>query len=240
MNLSLRHVAAITIVPLVLVATGCGGDGLPGLVTDASSDAGAPGTGAAPATDAPQDTGAAPATDAPATTDAPETPDSGAPGTDTPATDDGSGSDVAIIVLIVVAVAALFAAIVAVTRRRPKGTTTDPRRQNLSTARWIHDQLSLEMLTQPPAAAQSRWNVERGRFDQLVIDLRATSPSQRNPAVWESLAAAVATLGSSLDTAVRVRATADADPDLAREAVAIANGHRSDLQRALITAEQSL
>ena len=48
---------------------------------------------------------------------------------------------------------------------------------------------TLEVLTLPPAEAQTRWTAERPRFDQLVINLRAAAPAQ-SPATPAAAASA--------------------------------------------------
>jgi hypothetical protein len=225
--------------PVVLLTAACDGENLPDLrpgTSDAPSATDAPETG--PPETAPPET--APPETAPPATDAPET---GPPATDAP---DGSeegddGLNWLALVLVLGAfgfLAALFAR--AGRRRATPAPTVDPRAQMLSTAQWIHDQLSLELLALSPADAQQRWAAERDRFTQLMIDVRATAPGRRSPAAWEQLAQSVAALQSSLDTAVRVRGADQPDPDLVREAVTLANGRRAELQQAIVAVQQSM
>jgi hypothetical protein len=235
-----RRPAALGVVSLLLVLGACDGDGLPGREPDGST----PATDAPVATDAPAATDPPVATDPPLVTDPPVATDAPAvteapPATGTPEEGDDDSPPWLLIVLVVAALGAAVVAFVAATRRRPApAPVADPRRQILATARWVHDQLSLEILALPAADAVARWNAERFRLDQLVIDLRAAAPAQRVPPAWEALAASVAELASSLDSAVRIRASAEADPSLVREAVGIADGHRAELQRRLLIVEQ--
>lgn len=142
-------------------------------------------------------------------------------------------------VLVALALAIVVAVVVSSRRRRDQPAATDPRNQLVATARWIHDQLSLELLALPPADAQRRWASDRVRFDQLSIDARALA-MQSEPEVWNQLASIVDALASSIDTAVRVRATEGADVDLARESVAIANRHRGELDAWIVNAQRLL
>jgi len=156
--------------------------------------------------------------------------------------DQAGGSNWLAIFGILVAAAFLVGVVPVLTRRRPPPSSAanpDRRLQLISTARWIHDQLSLEILGLPAADAQQRWGLERNRLDQLAIDLRVQA-AERDPEVWNNLSATVSALASSLDTAVRMRSTPDADEQLARESVAIANRHRGDLATALLIAEQTI
>ena len=226
------------LIPLVLVLGACDGDGLSGLRPGESTV-----PGDAPVETAPPDENPAPT--APPATDAPET--APPPGTDAPETtppedpDDGEGRSWGPILAILIGLAALIAIMAALTKRRKPAVPPrpDPRRQLVSTARWIHDQLSLEVLALPAADSQQRWKAERGRFDQLAIDLRVQA-AEGDTEIWANLSSAVSTLASSLDTAVRLRATPDVDEQLASEAVATANQHRAELQARLVVAEQSI
>ncbi len=246
---------AVGLLPIIGLATACDSERLPDPSSDGSVDVTIPPGGGEvidPPIDPPADvpptdpTQTDPPADDPPATDPPDVdpPSTDAPAIDPPGTEassegDGGVSTPLLIVLILLGVGVVVALVVAATRRRP-APTEDPRAHILSTARWIHDQLSLEILALPPADAQTRWSTERSRLDQLVIDLRSVAPSQRPSETWEQLAASVAVLSSSLDTAVRLRTSADADPALVRESVTIANSHRADLQRTLLVAEQSI
>jgi len=234
-----RRRIPMLLIPLILVLGACDGDGLSGLRPGEST---VPGDG--PTETAPPDENPDPT--APPATDAPET---APPGTNAPETappepedpDDDEGRNWGPILAIVIGIAALLAIVSALSKRRKPAAPPrpDPRRQLVSTARWIHDQLSLELLALPAADSQQRWNAERGRLDQLSIDLRVQA-AERDPEVWTNLSNAVSALAASLDTAVRLRATADVDDQLVREAVAIANRQRAELQTRLVIAEQSI
>ena len=148
------------LIPLVLVLGACDGDGLSGLRPGESTV-----PGDAPVETAPPDENPAPT--APPATDAPET--APPPGTDAPETappedpDDGEGRSWGPILAILIGLAALIAIMAALSKRRKPAAPPrpDPRRQLVSTARWIHDQLSLEILALPAADSQQRWNAER-------------------------------------------------------------------------------
>ena len=247
MRLLTRRRTSLILIPLVLVLGACDGDGLSGLRPGESTVPGDAPAETAPPDENPEPTApqTAPPQTQPPATEAPET--APPPGTEAPETappedpDDGEGRSWGPILAIVIGLALLLAIISALGKRRKPAAPPppDPRRQLVSTARWIHDQLSLEVLALAPADAQQRWNLERGRFDQLALDLRVQA-AERDTEIWANLSAAVSTLASSLDTAVRLRATADVDEQLAREAVAIANRHRSELQARLVVVEQTI
>jgi hypothetical protein len=237
-----RRSASAVLVSLVLLGTGCGGDGLPGFGPGGSTLPGeVPDETPPVGTDAPDpepEPEPEPEPDPPVT-DAPEVEP---PETEEPDDGDG-GTDWAPIVAILLGLGVVAAIISAVTKRRPSSTPAaaphDPRRQLVSTIRWIHDQFSLEVLALPPIDSQQRWHAERSRFDQLAIDLRVQA-AQADPEVWNNLSAAVTQLASSLDTALRVRSTEGVDEQLAREAVATANRHRAELQAWLVAAERTI
>lgn len=241
-----------------LIAAGCDGENLPdlglgGTAVDTGPVETEPPAGTEPVVTEPSATDP-PATDPPATepvvtespatdlpaTDAPAPPEPTAASDDPDATGADGGVPGWILPVLLVGGLAAMAAIVASRRRRQDlSASPDPRRQLIGTARWIHDQLSLELLALPPADARQRWVNDRIRFDQLSIDAR-TSAMTSDPELWNRLASIVDALASSIDTAVRVRAADGADPELARESVAIANRHRSELGAWIVSAQQLL
>lgn len=236
-----------------LVAAGCDGENLPELgPRDTAADTGPvetePPAGTEPVVTEP------PATEPPATepvvtepavteppvTEAPEVPVPTEPPGDPDAEEADGGLPGWLLPVLLVGGLAVAVAVAASRRRRQDSPAApDPRRQLISTARWIHDQLSLELLALPPADARQRWVNDRVRFDQLSIDAR-TSAMTSDPELWNRLASIVDSLASSIDTALRVRAAEGADPELARESVAIANRHRSELDAWIVSAQQLL
>jgi len=234
MTTRLRRPTRAIVIPLLFgaLAAGCGGDGVPTISTPGGSNPPA-------ATDAPA--GTTPPTEAPAET-APPTDAPTEPETTTPGESDDGDNTLLVVILIVGGLALLIALFAMLGRRgkqQPAPQVHDPRSQMASTTRWLHDQLSLELLSLPPHDAQQRWASQRPRLDQLSIDLRAEA-TRHDPEIWAGTATSVDALVSSLDTAVRVRASDDANQTIVDESVAVANRHRGELQTWLVAAEQSI
>jgi hypothetical protein len=248
MPLSIRRSALALLIPLAFSVAACDGEGLPGLGTGQPT---VPGEGPAetepPATDSPET--APPETDPPETappaTDSPETEPPATDAPDDPSGDGGFNWGVMLAILIGLGVVAAIMSAANKRRSAPGSATAQPaaapdnRRQLIATTRWVHDQFALEVLALPPADARQRWNAERGRLDQLTIDLRVQA-AEADPEVWSNLSVAVAQLTSSLDTAVRLRSTVDVDEQMAQESVAIANRHRAEMQAWLVAAERTI
>jgi len=99
----------------------------------------------------------------------------------TPATvaPDNGGSDIDWFPIVLVAVLGivLISILVALMSRRkpapapaaaarPASPAASPQSEIMSTAQWVHDQLSLEILAAAPAAGLQRWTAARQRCDQ--------------------------------------------------------------------------
>jgi hypothetical protein len=175
-----------------------------------------------------------PVTEAPATT-----PDTVAPVTtpDTIAPDNGgSDTDWLPIVLVTILGIAVIAIIVALMSRKKPTTaagtitpTASPQSEILSTAQWIHDQLSLELLAAAPAAALQRWSVERTRVDNVAIRAQQQF-TQGNGQAWQSLGQAMSQLGTSIDTDLQLRNQEPPNAQLIQEATNVVSRRRADLQ----------
>lgn len=204
---------------------------------------GSAGPGAATVSTTPEPTDAAPGTTAapapPVTT--PVDPD-----------DDGSDTDWALIIVAIVAGVAVIIALIAAfsassRRRRPpppprqasgSAPHQQPQQQQstqvalLSTAQWVHDQLSLELMAADPRQALARWAVERSRLDNVAIGAQQQyAAGQGDP--WQSLSQMMTLLASSLDTNLNVRAQDQPDARLIAESTEVVTRHRATLQQLL-------
>lgn len=191
----------------------------------------------------PAPTEAAPAETPPAT-EAPSTPDPTTPATEAPGGDDGddSGIGVLAIVLIIAGVVALIALLGALLGRgrrpapppatpTPRGPTTpSPQANLLTTAQWIHDQLSLELMAAPPANAQQRWATERSRLDNVAIGAQQQFAAGNHPS-WESFGRAMSSLAVALDTNLQLRAQEPPNQQLITESTAVVNRDRATVQQ---------
>ena len=187
------------------------------------------GGGAVAQATTPPDT-AAPVTEAPVTT-----PDTVAP--DTVAPDDG-GSDIdwgPIILVTVLGIAVIALIVALMSRKKPPtaaGTVTptaSSQSEILSTAQWIHDQLSLELLAAAPAAALQRWNLERTRVDNVAIRAQQQF-TQGYGEAWQRLGQATSQLGTSLDTELQLRNQQPPNAQLIQQANEVVGRRRADVQ----------
>lgn len=187
------------------------------------------GGGAVAQATTPPDT-APPDTAAPATT-----PDTVAPDTIAP---DNGGSDVdwlPIVLVVVLGIILISLLVALMSRKKPTtaaGTvapTASPQSEILSTAQWIHDQLSLELMAAAPAAGLQRWNVERTRVDNVAIRAQQQS-TQGYGEAWQRLGQSMSQLGTSIDTALQLRNQQPPNAQLIQEATDVVSRRRADLQ----------
>ena len=187
------------------------------------------GGGAVAQATTPPDT-AAPVTEAPATT-----PDTVAPDTVAP---DNGGSDIdwgPIILVTVLGIAVIALIVALMSRKKPPtaaGTlspTASSQSEILSTAQWIHDQLSLELLAAAPAAALQRWSVERTRVDNVAIRAQQQF-TQGYGEAWQRLGQAMSQLGTSLDTELQLRNQQPPNAQLIQQANEVVGRRRADVQ----------
>lgn len=225
----------------VLALAGCGSDApgsnLPPGISGAPAITDAPGEPEPPADNSPAtvppEQPSAPVTVAPEQPQpAPETPVEPDPVTPT---DDSALPVLLGLVLIVLAVVVL----VAVFTRRSKPTdgqrpapAPTPQVDVLTTAQWIHDHLTLELLAAAPTDALARWNVERSRVDSVAIAAQQQY-AQGNGDGWNTLSQTMTALGSSLDTNLRLRAQDPVDPTLLTQSTDVVNRERSALIRSI-------
>ena len=176
-----------------------------------------------------------PATEAPEPPPATEAP--AAPGTTPPTTDDSSDSiDWGPILVVLGLVLALIVVVAAVLSRKPQQSSAAQPRSNpqqtsiLSTAQWIHDQLSLELMAATPATARQRWTVERSRLDNVAISAQQQWTAGYGEA-WQRLGQSVSALGASLETSISLREQPQPDPTLVSEANQVVNRNRDSVQQ---------
>lgn len=193
-------------------------------------------------------TGATPPDTVAPTTPAPP-PTTAAPAPD-PATDDGTDDDgidwwpIVVALALGVALVALVSAMGDRRRDRPvaprPGTRprTDPARapsaevQLLTTAQWIHDQLTLELLVAPAATAAARWGVERSRIDNVAIGARQLWVSGAGD-TWQSLAQMLSLLATTLDANIAIRMRVPVDQPAIDESTVVVNRQRATLDQLL-------
>ncbi|MFV1990629.1 MAG: hypothetical protein ACC652_07795 [Acidimicrobiales bacterium] len=220
------------------------------LLLAACGDADNPGVtvpeGSTPAGDAPEDTAppeTAPPETAPPETAPPETnpPDDAAPPDSTAPeepVDDGDSDSKILIALLIGAALVGVVAIVASLMGRDKTvapapqaapTAPSPKRQLLGNVQWLHDQLSLELLTGSAEQAAQRWSSERVRVDNMAIQAQQIAAEGADTVTWQQLAGSISGLSSSLNTAIGLRSDEEADPTLVREAVEVVNRKRRGL-----------
>jgi hypothetical protein len=142
------------------------------------------------------------------------------------------------LLLLAFATVAVIAAVVRSRKRAtsptPPRTTPSPQSSLVSTAQWISDQLSLELLTAAPEAAAQRWSVERSRLDNVAIGAHQQF-LQTGASGWQLLGQAMSTLAIALDTTVRLRAQSPPNAESVDASVAAVNRQRTELRRLLIT-----
>jgi hypothetical protein len=230
----LSAIAAIAVFAAVLGA--CGSDGPGAGLGSGTAVASAP---AASPTDAPE----APApTDAPAATDPapqPTTPEAG-PAPTTPESGDTDSSDNDWVLPVLLVGGLLLAAVIigGVIGRSKKSaapptapsTSSSPQASLLSTSQWITDQLTLELMAAPPAAAQQRWTIERSRLDNVAIGAQQQYLEVQDPN-WQPLGQTMSSLAAAIDTNLALRAQEPANAQLINESTDVINRHRATLQQ---------
>lgn len=158
-----------------------------------------------------------------------------------PVEDDGT--DWMPIILIgfgIVLLIAVIAALASRSSRKPASPASPGHQQPastaqinlLTTAQWIHDQLSLELLGAEPVAAQQRWLTERSRVDDVVIGCQQQFASHHGSG-WQQLGQQLATLAAAIDTNVHLRVQPGADASLVSESNAVVNRQRATLLQML-------
>ena len=233
----LSAIAAITVFAAALGA--CGSDG-------PAAGSGTAVEGAPAPTDAPE----APApTDAPPATDPapqPTTPEA-APAPTTPESGDTDSDDNDWVLPVLLIGGLLLAAVIigGVIGRSKKSAassaapaTASPQASLLSTSQWITDQLSLELMAAPPAAAQQRWTVERGRLDNVAIGAQQQYLEAQD-ANWQPLAQNMSALAAAIDTNLALRAQDPPNAQLIGESTDVINRHRATLQQLIAALRQT-
>jgi hypothetical protein len=157
---------------------------------------------------------------------------------DTVAPDNGgSDTDWFPIVLVVVLGIILISLLVALmSRRKPAAAAARPvtppasaQSEIMSTAQWVHDQLSLEILAAAPAAGLQRWTVERSRLDNIAI--RANQQfTEGHGEAWQRLGQSMSQLGGALDTTLQLRNQEPPNAQLIQESTDVVTRRRGELQ----------
>ena len=112
----------------------------------------------------------------------------------------------------------------------PQPAAPSPRASLLSTSQWITDQLTLELMAAPPAAALQRWATERSRLDNVAIGAQQQYLDAQDPN-WQPLSQTMSALAASLDTCLALRAQEPPNPQLISESIDVVNGHRARLHQ---------
>lgn len=157
----------------------------------------------------------------------------------TPEPDEGDETDEAreipwgtvfVISIVLLIVLALLAVISAMIHRRPSPAVPRPTdaQRALGDVRWLHDQLSLDVLSGQAETARSRWLGQRPIVDAMARDAQQRAAAEPR-AGWSDLAEEIARLTRALDTATAVRADPTTDPSVVSEAIAVVNQARQDV-----------
>ena len=220
----------------------CGSDGPAAGPGSGTAVEGAPAPTATDAPEAPAPTDAPPATD-PAPQ--PTTPEA-APATTAPASGDTDSDDNDWVLPLLLIGGLLLAAVIiggVIGRSKksaaaPTAATSSPQASLLSTSQWITDQLSLELMAAPPAAAQQRWTVERSRLDNVAIGAQQQYLEAQDPN-WQPLAQNMTALAAALDTNLALRAQDPPNAQLISESTDVINRHRATLQQLIAALRQT-
>jgi hypothetical protein len=257
----LRAIGALAAVIVVLGA--CGSDGPAANLRPTTTIAGevAPTPTDAPSPDPEPELPAPelPAPDPPAP-DAPEAPAPEAPTPEPPAPpapeppapeptpdpllpdddgDDDGGIGTLMIVLIVGGLLLAAVVIIALIKRsrgstaEPTTSTPSPQSSLLTTAQWIHDQLTLELMAAPPAAAQQRWTIERSRLDNVAIGALQQAAEGHDPN-WQPFAQTVSALAAAIDTNLALRAQVPPNAQLITDSTDVVSRDRATLQQLIV------
>jgi len=241
----IRVVTAV-LVGMTLMAA-CGSDGP---VADLRPGTTVDGGGAPAPTDAPEAPAATDAPEAPAATEPtpqPTTPEAGpAPTTPESGDTDSDGNDWLIPVLIIgglLLAAVVIGGLIGRSKRSPAPTAPDSPTDSsqaslLSTSQWITDQLTLELMAAPPAAAQQRWTIERSRLDNVAIGAQQQYLEVQD-ANWQPLAQNMSALAAAIDTNLALRAQDPPNAQLISESTDVVNRHRATLQQLIAALRQT-
>ena len=159
---------------------------------------------------------------------------------DTVAPDNG-GSDIdwfPIILVVVLGIVLISLLVALMSRRKPAPASAQaarpasPQSEIMSTAQWVHDQLSLEILAAAPAAGLQRWTVERSRLDNIAI--RANQQfTEGHGEAWQRLGQSISQLGAALDTMLQLRNQDPPNAQLIQESTDVVTRRRGELQMLL-------
>ena len=234
----LSAIAAITVLAAALGA--CGSDGPAAGPGSGTAVEGAPAPTDAPEapapTDAPPATDPAPQPTTPEAAPAPTTPESG----DT----DSDDNDWVLPVLLIgglLLAAVIIGGVIGRSKKSaapPSSTSSSPQASLLSTSQWITDQLSLELMAAPPAAAQQRWAIERSRLDNVAIGAQQQYLEAQD-ANWQPLAQNMSALAAAIDTNLALRAQDPPNAQLIGESTDVINRHRATLQQLIAALRQT-
>ena len=156
-----------------------------------------------------------------------------------PVANSDDGIDTLVVVLIIGGLLLAALAIGALMSRSKKsaasrGTSTisspSPQSSLLSTSQWITDQLALELMASPPAAALQRWTTERSRLDNVAIGAQQQY-LDTNGINWQSLGQTMSALAASIDTNLALRAQDPPNAQLINESTDVVNRHRAAIQQ---------
>ena len=155
---------------------------------------------------------------------------------------DNGGSDtdwLPIIIVVILGIVLISILVALMSRRKPAAAATtratpaaSPQSEIMSTAQWVHDQLSLELLAAAPAAGLQRWASERSRLDNVAI--RANQQfTEGHGEAWQGLGQSMSQLGAALDTSLQLRNQDPPNAQLIQESTDVVTRRRGELQMLL-------
>lgn len=179
-------------------------------------------------------------TEAPATTAPPATE---APSTTVPPSDGDDELTAGTLLLLIVvglAIAAIIGAVVAGRGKdQPAPATVSPKRDLLANVRWLHDQLSVYLLSGPGPQSSVQWQADRYRVQTMATTAEGYARGEGG-AAWHRLSVAVSDVVAALDTATALRADPNADPASVSQAIAVVNQNRALLMQSAEVAGRTI
>ncbi|MDH3705015.1 MAG: hypothetical protein OES57_03065 [Acidimicrobiia bacterium] len=184
----------------------------------------------------------APATTAPPSTEAPAT--TAPPGTVAPAdsTDEIDVGTLMLLIVVGLAIAAIIGAVVAGRGKHDQtgvSATATAKRDLLANVRWLHDQLSIYLMSGPGPQSSVQWQADRYRVQTMAATAEGYASGEAGGA-WHRLSVAIADVVAALDSATALRADPNADPAAVSHAIGVVNQNRALLMQSAEVAGRTI